>query len=280
MSALPLIANDRSEFNARLGLSLDRRLAVFRCTFGASKIDNKFLENANDAAADFKAGRIDGVVLYAVYTNESIASQFALFWKAIGPSIPPWLVAVMHDVETWRGQSYALHGDHSTSINTLIGMHAAKFKTFNSQLAYANWGDKQELVPRLDSRVRYVEAKYSSEIPSRPRKVAQQYDDGSSTYGVPRIGGVSLPRTAPGGERVDSIVFPAFATAKAFVASCRPSVAAKPAPKPPAPKPAPLPLYPVSLPDGLRDTSRHYWLGVTDQGHVQLHKDHKLIRTL
>jgi hypothetical protein len=131
----------------------------------------------------------------------------------------------MIDVETWRGKSYELSGDHSRPVNRLYGLHAHRMGSWDSVIAYGNAGDLDELYPGRDRRCRVIVANYGSRLAYRKVRgaIGQQYTDGQKKWPVPKIGRVRLPRhSAPFGH-CDHNVFPGFATGRDLVKLLRPA---------------------------------------------------------
>jgi hypothetical protein len=283
----PLVCPDVSEFQTYLSDAFGRRLLIMRVSFGAHYQDRKFLANAASAAAQYRRGEIDGVILYTVYlASATPAEQYAYAWKLIGPTVPPWLIAVMIDVESWRGTSYAISGNHSKPLNTLYGLHAHKMGSWASCIGYGNAGDLAVIWPGRDTRCWVILADYSSSMSTRgvPRVLGKQYTDGQTRWPVPVMGGQALPRSSAPFGPCDHNVFPGFATAKALRARLRP---ARPATAPvPAPKPPPViePYYaqPGGPSRALVSANRQYGVGVTDDGRVVVNyrgKHHATVQT-
>lgn len=220
-----LVCPDVSEFQVPLDHTFNRDFVIFRVTFGAHYVDPHFLANANAAKRLFDQGRLAGALLYVVYTSAPVRAQFDLAWKAIGPTVPEWLTGIMIDVETWRGQSYALSGDHSQAINRLYGLHAHRMGGWSSVIAYGNAGDLAELYPARDRRCRVIVANYGPSLAYRKVRGAlgQQYTDGQAKWDVPTIGGTPLPRASAPFGRCDHNVFPGFANGAELVKLLRPS---------------------------------------------------------
>lgn len=247
---MPLITPDVSEFQVTLDHSYPRDFVILRASFGAGYQDKRFLANAAAAAELYRQGRIAGVILYHVYLPGLVKAQFDFFWSLVGPTVPDWLAGVMIDVETWRGQSYEIRGDHSAEINDLAGRHAHRLGSFDAVLAYGNAGDLAQVYPHRDKRVRVVQASYASRIKlTVPGAIGQQYTDGSSRWPSPK----GLPTVTKPFGRCDHNVFPAFANGKALRAALRP-VPGKHATPPPAPKP---PAKPVAKPPAPRPHYPH-----------------------
>lgn len=241
-----LICPDVSEFQVPLDRTYTRDFVIFRVMFGAHYLDPKFLANAAAAKRLHDEGRIAGALLYVVYTSDPVRAQFEAAWDAIGPRIPRWLTGIMIDVETWRGKSYALAGDHSKRINHLYGLHAHRLDNWNAVIAYGNAGDLHELYPKRDRRCRVIVASYGSSLSYRNIRgaIGQQYSDGQARYRVPRLGGRRLPRRSEPFGHCDHNVFPGIASGRELVRLLRPEqldphAAAKAAPKRPRRKPAP-----------------------------------------
>jgi hypothetical protein len=162
-----LVCPDVSEFQVPLDRAFTRDFIIFRVAFGAHYLDPHFLTNANAANRLYEEGRLAGALLYVVYTGDPVGAQFQAAWDAIGPGIPEWLTGIMIDVETWRGQSYELSGDHSRAINQLYGLHAHRMGSWDSVIAYGNAGDLAELYPGRDRRCRAIVANYGSTLAYR-----------------------------------------------------------------------------------------------------------------
>lgn len=284
MSKLGEIACDVSEFQTPLTAAYPRRIAIFRALFGASYVDRQFLANANAAAELYAAGKIDGAIIYHVWLPGAVRAQATKLHSLIGPTPPAWLAGLMIDVEHWGGTSYQINGDHSTEINTLAGYHAAYMGSFDSVIAYGNWGDLSAIYPGRDKRVRFIEANYSSTIPKRPGKIGQQYTDGTGRWSVPS----GLPRSSPPFGGCDHNVFPGY-TGKTLREALRPTVTtasaathplavAKPKRKP-APRHA-APYYPRGKAFRLISPNRHHALVIDDNGTVTVHTDGKLAHTI
>lgn len=220
-----LICPDVSEFQVPLDRTFTRDFIIFRVTFGAHYLDPHFLANANAAKRLYDEGRLAGVLLYVVYTSDPVREQFEFAWRAIGPKVPEWLTGIMIDVETWRGQSYELSGNHSQAINRLYGMHAHRMGSYDSVIAYGNAGDLAELYPARDRRCRVILANYSPTLAYRRVRgaIGQQYTDGQQKWGVPRLHGGSLPRTSQPFGHCDHNVFPDCATGTDLVRLLRPA---------------------------------------------------------
>lgn len=244
------VAADVSEHNKVYTDAYGRRLLIFRATFGAHYLDQHFLANANQAARAFERGNIDGAVCYGVWLQSATPEQhYAFFWRQFGNKVPDWLVAVMTDIETWRGTSYQNHGDHSKSINRLMALHAAKMRSIRAAWWYGNAGDISELYPGRDSRYWGIQAKYGPKIALDLKgAIGQQYSDGQTRWGVPKGYPIS---SSPFGN-VDHNAFPGVKSFAELVRLVRPPhVQPAPAPKPtPAPAPAPKPPVPYYHPDG------------------------------
>jgi hypothetical protein len=288
---MTVICPDVSEFQRPLTGAYGRRLLIARVTFGAHYLDRNFLANASAARKLYAAGEIDGVILYVVYLGTATPKeQFAAAKKAVGPTPPAWLAGFMIDVETWRGQSYAIHGDHSKQINQLGGLLAGYMRTYRAVLLYGNRSDLAEVTPHRDPRFRVIVASYGSQLVHTQVRgaIGQQYTDGQTKWAVPRLGGKPLPRSSAPFGACDHNVFPGFATAKALVASMRPAVAPskpvvkpKPVRKPAAPKPRPQPyardntgVAAITSPD------RRTAVFVTNDGRLDIRRDHAHIRYL
>jgi hypothetical protein len=241
-----LVFPDTSEFQRPVDASFNRDVLSFRVMFGNGYLDPKFLANANEVAKLYSAGKISGAILYTVYLgNQSVASQYAATWKAIGPTAPPWLLGIMIDVERWGGQSYAISGNHSTQLNQLFGMHAHKMGHWNGCIGYGNSGDLASIWPQRDPRCHVIVASYGASLTYKSVRgaIGQQYTDGQTKWGVPS----GLPTSTPPFGSCDHNVLPGFKDGAALRASMRPA-AAKPVAKPVA-KPAANP-HPYPLPTG------------------------------
>lgn len=219
-----LICPDVSEFQVPLDGTFTRDFVIFRVTFGADYLDPHFRANADAAEKLYDDGRIAGALLYVVYTSDPVKEQYDAAWKAIGPRVPDWLTGIMIDVETWRGQSYELSGDHSRRINHLYGLHAHRMGSWQSVIAYGNACDLDELHPDRDRRCRVIVASYGSRLAYRKVRGAlgQQYTDGKKRWPVPKIGGVRLPRASAPFGHCDHNVFPGFANGRELVKLLRP----------------------------------------------------------
>jgi hypothetical protein len=234
-----LICPDVSEYQVPLDRTFTRDFIIFRVTFGAHYLDPHFLANANAAKRLHDEGRLAGVLLYVVYTSDPVREQFEFAWDAIGPKVPDWLTGIMIDVETWRGHSYELSGNHSQPINRLYGMHAHRMGSYDSVIAYGNAGDLAELYPGRDHRCRVILANYSPTLAYRKVRgaVGQQYTDGQPKWGVPRVRGGSLPRASAPFGHCDHNVFPDCSTGKDLVRLLRPAQLDGSSPEPePAPE--------------------------------------------
>lgn len=285
-----LICPDVSEFQVPLDQTYTRDFVIFRVMFGAHYLDPKFLRNAGAAKRLYDEGRIAGVLLYVVYTADPVREQFASTWRAIGPRIPPWLTGIMIDVETWRGKSYELSGDHSKRINRLYGLHAHRLRNWNSVIAYGNTGDLQGLYSGRDKRCRVIVASYGSSLGYRNVRgaIGQQYSDGQPRYPVPRLAGTRLPRhSAPFGQ-CDHNVFPGIANGRELVRLLRPEQLApttgtpkrprvavpvakkrKPAVAPTrVPAPARTPTRPVQVPAPQPTTAKKALTSVASEPHA------------
>jgi hypothetical protein len=234
-----LICPDVSKYQRKLDQTYERDFIIFKVTFGAHLVDPHFLANANAAKRLYDAGKIAGALLYTVYTSSPVKAQFDAVWgtDAVGPKVPDWLTGIMIDVETWRGQSYQLSGNHSKRINQLYGLHAHKMGSWDSVIAYGNAGDLHELYPGRDRRCRVIVAAYSSQLKYKKERgaIGQQYTDGQAKWSVPRFGGKALPRGSKPFGRCDHNVFPGVSNGKELVKLLRPSqlTHAKQHPKPP-----------------------------------------------
>ena len=177
-----LVCPDVSVFQRSLDSTFTRDFVIFRVTFGAHRLDSHFLANASAVKRLHNEGRVAGALLYTVYTSDPVRSQFDAVWKAIGPTIPPWLTGIMIDVESWRGQSYELSGDHSKAINQLYGLHAHSMGSWNSVIAYGNISDLNSLYPHRDRRCRVIVAAYSSTLSYKKVQgaIGQKYSDGTT----------------------------------------------------------------------------------------------------
>jgi hypothetical protein len=292
---------DVSEFQTPLTDDYGRRLLIMRVTFGAHYLDRHFLANAKAAKRLHDRGEIDGVILYVVYlASATPAQQFAAAKKAVGLKPPAWLAGFMIDVETWRGQSYAIRGDHSKPINQLGGLLAGYMRTFNAVLIYGNRGDLAEVCPKRDRRFRVIVASYGSQLVYKQVKgaIGQQYTNGQSKWAAPKIGGKPLPRSSAPFGACDHNVFPGFKTERALVASMRPTAAKPPAAKspvkkppvavrppvkkPPAAKPRPLPYPAAAAPTArlLVADDRRSVLYLTNSGRLEVRRDSKHVRYL
>jgi hypothetical protein len=220
-----LVCPDVSEFQVPLDRAFTRDFIIFRVAFGAHYLDPHFLTNANAANRLYEEGRLAGALLYVVYTGDPVGAQFQAAWDAIGPGIPEWLTGIMIDVETWRGQSYELSGDHSRAINQLYGLHAHRMGSWDSVIAYGNAGDLAELYPGRDRRCRAIVANYGSTLAYRQVRgaIGQQYSDGQQKWSVPRINGTALPRASAPFGPCDHNVFPGCATGRDLVKLLRPA---------------------------------------------------------
>ena len=275
-----LICPDVSEFQRPLDQSYNRDFIIFRVTFGANYLDPKFLTNANAVKRLHDAGRVTGVLLYTVYTKDPVKAQFDAVWKAIGPKVPNWLTGIMIDVETWRGQSYALAGNHSKRINQLYGLHAHRMGSWQSVIAYGNAGDLHELYPQRDRRCRVIVASYGPQLTYRriPGAIGQQYSDGQPKWGVPKLAGKALPRASKPFGPCDHNVFPGLPDGKALVKLLRPAQLARVAqhPTPPVVKPVkpvvkpPAPHYDVKRGNSLVSTDGAHALFLNTNGTLEL----------
>ncbi len=277
-----LICPDVSEFQHPLDQSYQRDFVIFRVTFGAHYLDPNFLANANAVKRLYDSGKVAGALLYTVYTAAPVKAQFEATWDAIGPTIPDWLTGIMLDVETWRGKSYELSGDHSTRINQLYGLHAHRMGSWASVIAYGNSGDLQELYPGRDRRCRVIVASYGSQLAYKRVRgaIGQQYSDGQQKWSVPRLGGKALPRASKPFGRCDHNVFPGVPDGKALVKMLRPAQLAHAArhPKPPVVAPirrraAPHPATPHYNPkhgDSLVSTDGAHALFLKNDGTLEI----------
>jgi hypothetical protein len=88
-------------------------------------------------------------------------------------------------VESWGG---AIGGNCSGDLNTLFGMMAGYFGSYNRSLGYANTSDKNNLWPQMDGRCRWLLAWYSGSWHYQawgPMCIGQQYTDGQTQFGAP-----------------------------------------------------------------------------------------------
>lgn len=272
---------DTSEFQEGNTLAYSGDFWIFRVCFGSSYLDPKFLHNAAIAKELHARGTLAGALLYQVpLCRSSDKAEYDFFWKAIGPTIPPWMAGVMLDYETWTGQPYAIHGNHSAEANRLAGRHAARMGSWNSVIAYANKGDFNEVIPQLDKRVRTILADYTNKIVMNgiPRQIGHQYTNGQTT---PPSGYVNA--TVPFGH-CDHNAFPAFVNGKALMANLRPPVAPNPpvtpkSPLPPVQPPVPR-YYPTGISNKIVDPTGHHAVGVFSNGGVAVLQDGKVVRNL
>ncbi|HEU5265442.1 MAG TPA: hypothetical protein VFU35_02035 [Jatrophihabitans sp.] len=279
-----LICPDVSEFQRPLDHTYGRDFIIFRVTFGANYLDPHFLANANAVKRLHDQGKVAGVLLYTVYTSSPVKAQFDAVWKAIGPKVPSWLTGIMLDVETWRGKSYELSGNHSKRINQLYGLHAHRMRSWQSVIAYGNAGDLAELYPGRDRRCRVIVASYGPQLTYKKVRgaIGQQYSDGQPKWRVPRLGGKALPRASTPFGPCDHNVFPGLPDAKALIKLLRPTQLAHAAshPKPPvvtlakpAVKPkvaAPAPHYNVKRGNSLVSADGAHALFLKDDGTLEI----------
>lgn len=273
---MPVICPDGSEFQSKLTTAYPRDFVIFRATFGSGYLDRNFLANAAVASALYKAGRLKGVVLYTVYLPGMVKAQYDFLWKAIGPTIPPWLAGIMIDVEHWGGTNYQINGDHSTEINTLYGLHAQRMGSWNSCIAYGNKNDLATIYPRRDKRCRVIVAGYSSKLTFRDVSgaIGQQYTDGSTRWPIP----AGMTRATTPWGTCDHNVFPDFANGAALRLSLRPTPQiVKPVVVPPKPptvaQPRPATVGPYVGTRALVSADKHHALFVTNDGRLEVHRD-------
>jgi hypothetical protein len=247
----------------------DRRILIFRGLFGAHYPDPHLADNIAAAKWLYEHGHIEGAIVYVVWLDSATpAQQFAAFKQLLGAEPPEWLMGVEIDLETWRGQDYEQHGDHSTEINRLYGLFAHYFRSWTAAGLYGNQGDLAELAPHRDPRAWVNIACYGTRLIIRSIKgaIAQQYTDGETKWGVPRVARKPLPLRSFGVASDHNVFAPAqFKSAKAVRNFMRPTARPKPKPKPPAPKP-PHPAVKVfaTSPDG-KDT-----FATTNDGRIQI----------
>lgn len=273
-------AADVSEHNHIYTDQYGRRFIIFRATFGAHYLDHNFLHNANQAAKDYKAGLIDGAACYLVWLQSATpAEHYKFFWQQFGGVVPPWLMAVMTDIERWGGTSYQNGGDHSKALNTLNAMNAHKMGSWPAAWWYGNAGDINSLYPHRDSRFMGIEARYSNRIGLTLKgAIGQQYTDGQAKWGVPSGYPIS---SAPFGH-VDHNAFPGVKSFKELRAKVRPAITPpKPTP-PPTPKPPVDTLYakPVGTAAVLVSPDRHTAYYPTNDGRIEVRSHHKHVRYL
>lgn len=274
-----LICPDVSEFQRSLDDSFNRDFVIFRVTFGAHYLDPRFLANAAAVKRLYQQNRISGVLLYTVFTADPVKEQFDAVWKAIGPSVPPWLTGIMIDVESWPGQSYALAGDHSKAINQLYAMHAHRMGAWSAVLAYGNVSDLAALFPGRDKRCRVIVAAYGSALVYKKVSgaIGQQYSDGRATWDVPKLDGKPLPRESSPFGHCDHNVFPDHPDGKALVQSLRPSQLNRTSvAKPPGGPRA----YNVGRGNSLVSPSGEYALFLKNDGTVEVRDNHAHHTTL
>jgi hypothetical protein len=252
-----LICPDVSEFQVPLDESFTRDFVIFRVTFGAHYLDPHFAANRKAAHELYHEGRLAGALLYVVYTDDPVKAQYEAAWDAIGATIPRWLTGIMIDVETWRGQSYELSGDHSHRINRLYGMHAHRLGSWHSVIAYGNAGDLEELYPGRDPRCRVIVANYGSRLAYRNVRgaIGQQYTDGQKKWPVPKIDGTRLPRASAPFGHCDHNVFPGCATGRDLVRLLRPAQLGSGTGRPDDPDTSDTPRQPVRHYDAKRGNS-------------------------
>lgn len=279
-----LICPDESEFQPIITDKFGRRILILRAAFGAHYQDRHFLSNASVVAWLYKHGVIDGCVLYQVYLSTATPQEhYAFMWKLIGPTVPPWLIGIMLDIEAWSGTSYPVRGDHSAQVNALYALHCHKMGSWTGCGLYGNRNDLASIVPRRDSRAWVIVAAYGSSLVYKSVRgaIGQQYSDGSSKWPVPTVGGVKLPRSTSGvacdHNMFDPARFPTGATLRAFMRPApRPPVPPKP-PVPPAPPKPPAPtLYdkPGPAAAALVTPSRHTAYFPMEDGRIDVRTDH------
>ncbi len=280
-----LICPDVSQYQTPLDHTFTRDFVIFRVTFGAHKVDPKFLANANAAKRLYDEGRIDGVLLYTVYTADPVDHQFDAVWRAIGPTIPDWLTGIMIDVESWHGEPYALHGDHSKSINRLYGKHAQRMGSSSAVIAYGNRSDLAELYPGRDHRCKVIVAAYTSELIYKQVRgaIGQQYSDGSHRWSVPKVHGRELPRHSEPFGHCDHNVFPDHPDGRSLVRELRPAqIGNRRAPQHDLPRPHPPRRKTVRTrpsPDpapasALVSRNGQYAMVVHDDGAIEVRRSH------
>lgn len=251
-----LICPDESGFQPVITDKYGRRMLILRVCFGAHYEDPHFLSNANVASWLYSHGHIDGVLLYQVpIVSASPEEHFAYAKQLIGPKPPQWLFGMIQDWETWRGQSYEQHGDHSAWANKLYALYANYMGSFTASGFYGNRSDLDELVPNRDKRAWVIVASYGPDLVFRQVRggIAQQYTDGTTRYGVPVIGGQALPRATAGVACDHNVFDPKRWTTAAqlrqfMLPKPKPAPAPKPKPPAPAPPPAPKPTPPPPPP--------------------------------
>lgn len=247
----PVVAPDWAEFQPPFTIKLrGRRILIFRVAFGAHYQDPHFLANAAAARWLHAHGYIDGAILYQVWLKTATPAQhFAFARSLIGPTPPVWLIGVELDLETWRGQSYEQHGDHSPAINRLYALFAHYFRSWTACMIYGNQSDLAELAPHRDSRAPVNVAAYGSRLIIRSVKgaIAQQYTDGTDRWGpTPSIGGKRLPRATAGVASDHNVFQPSrFPTGRSVREFMRPRAVPTP-----APAPAPVSTVVGRTPDG------------------------------
>lgn len=161
---------DFSEFQVILNDSYPYRVVSFRANDGTYD-DRHFAANMAAAKAMLKAGRLDLVMVYAVYEPDRGNWADNLI-SLIGEPFPQ--LCVMLDVESWGGLIY---GDHSADINAGYAQ-IAKWLNHGGKgvLGYGNVSDLNNLWRSKPDGCRLVVAAYGFN-PAYPGKIAHQYSD-------------------------------------------------------------------------------------------------------
>jgi hypothetical protein len=279
------VAADWSYFQRVLSAAYKRRVGIFRCTFSPDFPDPNFLANANQAHLLYSQGHADGFILYTVFLPQyTPAQQYDAFWRQVGPKVPDWMLGVMGDVESWRGQPYQINGNHSAAFNNLMGRHAHQMGSWNAVPWYGNAGDLAEIIPQRDPRMWGILAAYTGKLQFKAVKGArgQQYTNGQITG--PRVGLTRLPTASAPFGNIDHnyLDFKSGAALRAFMRpATKPPVAAKPVATHPAPEPVSVTTtYDATRGSTLVSSNGQYRLILGDRGGLGIQKNGKTVHVI
>lgn len=168
---------DVSEYQVPVDDSYNRDWFIFRACFGAYTIDPHAAHNLAWAKQAKASGKIKGFTVYVVYLPGANAGILGNL-NELG--VPDDCV-VMIDVETWRGQSYEIKGDHSKEINALAAsLRERQGGNAGRVWDYGNQGDLAEVHPTRPDWLGVIVAGYGFKLSPTtvPNQIGQQYTNG------------------------------------------------------------------------------------------------------
>lgn len=185
-----VVTADISSYQAVVDDRYPRDWLIFRACHG-DYLDANAARNLAWCVKARESGRLLNFSVYVVYAP----GETTMILRILDRLGVPDDCVIEIDVETWRGQSYEISGDHSAELNILASKLRVRQQGRSDLVCrYGNRGDMVEVWPSAPKWIGWVVASYGGSKPTDvPNLAGWQYTDGQPQYAVTGLPSTSSP---------------------------------------------------------------------------------------